>query len=176
MTKSDETLVLLAKDGDGVAFRQLLERHYDTVYRVAYRFLGSAADAEDLAQEVCADLAMKIAGFKGLSRFTTWLYSVTLNAVRDRARRQAAQKKLQVNYVAFAAQQAADWADSDTRLRWLYQALDAQDQGLKETALLVLAENLSHAEAGAALGISEGTVSWRMHEVKKRLKAMARDD
>ena len=176
MTKSDETLAFLAKDGDGVAFRQLLERHYDTVYRVAYRFLGSAADAEDLAQEVCADLAMKIAGFKGLSRFTTWLYSVTLNAVRDRARRQAAQKKLQVNYVAFAAQQAADWADSDTRLRWLYQALDAQDQGLKETALLVLAENLSHAEAGAALGISEGTVSWRMHEVKKRLKAMAKDD
>ena len=176
MTKSDETLAFLAKDGDGVAFRQLLERHYDTVYRVAYRFLGSAADAEDLAQEVCADLAMKIAGFKGLSRFTTWLYSVTLNAVRDRARRQAAQKKLQVNYVAFAAQQAADWADSDTRVRWLYQALDAQDQGLKETALLVLAENLSHAEAGAALGISEGTVSWRMHEVKKRLKAMAKDD
>jgi RNA polymerase sigma-70 factor (ECF subfamily) len=51
--------------------------------------------------------------------------------------------------------------------------MDALEPAFKETALLVLAEDLSHAEAGAVLGVKESTVSWRMHEVKKKLKAMA---
>ena len=50
------------------------------------------------------------------------------------------------------------------------------DPALKETALLVLTEDMSHAEAGEVLGIAESTVSWRMHEAKKRLKKMAKDD
>ena len=41
-------------------------------------------------------------------------------------------------------------------------------------ALLVLAEEMSHAQAGEVLGVAESTVSWRMHEVKKRLKTIAR--
>jgi len=50
MSASDLDLARRAKDGDREAFRHLLERHYDTVYRVAYRFFGNAAEAEDVAQ------------------------------------------------------------------------------------------------------------------------------
>jgi len=67
----------------------------------------------------------------------------------------------------------ADWADSEMRLRWLYGAIGRLDPALKETALLVLAEDLNHAQVGEILGVRESTVSWRMHEVRKRLKAMA---
>ena len=51
--------------------------------------------------------------------------------------------------------------------------LDEVGGVLKETAVLVLAEGLSHAEAAAMLGIKESTVSWRMHELRKHLKQMA---
>lgn len=176
MSDSDETLVDRARDGDRVAFRLLLERHYPLIYRLAYRFLGSAAEAEDIAQEVCAGLARKLAGFRGGGRFTTWLYTVILNACRDHGRRQRTLAEMQGAYIAFSEQRHADWADTGARVAWLYQAIDRLDGALKETALLVLAEELSHAEAAAVLGVKESTVSWRMHEAKKRLKAMANHD
>ena len=47
---------------------------------------------------------------------------------------------------------------------------------LRETAILVLAEGQSHAEAAEILDIKESTVSWRMHELKKKLKALAEQE
>ncbi len=176
LATSDEELALKARDGDETAFREVIERHYDRLYRVAYRFFGSAAEAEDVAQDICISLASRIGSFRAASRFTTWLYAVAMNACRDHARRQASQRKGQGAFLAFAEHRAADWADSDERTRWLYLALDRLETPFKETALLVLAEDMSHAEAGRILGVKESTISWRMHEVKKRLKAMADDD
>jgi RNA polymerase sigma-70 factor (ECF subfamily) len=173
---SDEDLAGAAAQGDGAAFRRLLERHYDRVFRLGYRFLGSRAEAEDAAQEICLALASKIKGFGGRSRFATWLYTVALNHCRDRRRKGIAALKYESAYVEEGERRQADWADSDKRARWLYRALDRLNPALKETALLVLAEEMSHAQAGTILGVKEATVSWRMHEVKKRLKAMAQDE
>ncbi len=47
---------------------------------------------------------------------------------------------------------------------------------LRDTVALVLGEELTQAEAGAILGVSEGTIAWRMSEVKKRLRAMAKEE
>jgi RNA polymerase sigma-70 factor (ECF subfamily) len=174
MSVNDLDLAQKAKDGDRAAFRHLLERHYDTLYRVSYRFFGSAAEAEDVAQEIAMTLADRISSFRGESRFSTWLYRVAINGCRDHARRLRRSGELDRNYMAFAEQRAADWADSGEKVRWLYRALDRLDPAFKETALLVLAEDMSHAHAGEVLGVAERTVSWRMHEVKRRLKTIAR--
>ena len=173
MGPSDLDLARRAGAGERDAFQQLLERHYDLIYRLGYRFFGNAADAEDVAQELCLALAGKIGAFAGRSRFSTWLYRVAINACRDHARRQANIRALQGASVAFAEHQRADWADSEGKVRWLYEAIGTLDPALQETALLVLAEELSHREAGEVLGIAEATVSWRMHKVKERLKALA---
>ena len=50
----------------------------------------------------------------------------------------------------------------------LLDALDALPDGVKETLLLVHVEGLSHAEAAAVLGVKESTVSWRLHEFRRR--------
>jgi RNA polymerase sigma-70 factor (ECF subfamily) len=173
MGASDLDLVRLARDGDRAAFQLLLERHYAMFYRVAYRFLGNRAEAEDAAQEMAMTLAQKIGSFRGRSLFSTWIYQIALNHCRDHARRQKSLGRLQAAFVDVEAQRNADWADSGHRLRWLYQAIDQLKPDLKETALLVLAEDMSHAEAGEVLGIKEATVSWRMHEVRKQLGQMA---
>lgn len=176
MRASDLDLVRLARDGDRAAFRLLLERHYDLMYRVAYRFLGSRAEAEDAAQEMAMALARKIGSFGGRSRFSTWLYQLALNHCRDHLRRRRTLGRMEAAFVEVEARRSADWADSDRRLAWLYQAIDRLSPDLKETALLVLAEDMTHAEAGEVLGIKEATVSWRMHEVRKRLAVLARTD
>jgi len=173
MSASDLDLVRLSQDGDRAAFRLLLERHYGLLYRVAYRFLGNRAEAEDAAQEMAMTLAEKIGSFRGRSRFSTWIYQIALNHCRDQARRQKSLGRMQTAFVEVEAHRTADWADSDRRVQWLYRAIDRLKPDLKETALLVLAEEMSHAEAGDVLGIKEATVSWRMHEVRKQLSQMA---
>ena len=84
---SDADLIGRARDGDRQAFGELVERHYDFVYRVACRWCGRKADAEDIAQEVCARLGRAIRDYRGGGAFTTWLYAMTLNAARDMMRK-----------------------------------------------------------------------------------------
>ena len=129
MGPSDLDLARRAGAGERDAFQQLLERHYDLIYRLGYRFFGNSADAEDVAQEICLALAGKIGAFEGRSRFSTWLYRVAVNACRDHARRQANIRALQGASVAFAEHQRADWADSEGKVRWLYEAIGTLDPG-----------------------------------------------
>ncbi len=172
MTMDDDELVRSAHQGDAEAFQHLLERHYDTAYRVAYRFTRHMEDAEDIAQDICLVLARKIGTFRGGSRFSTWLYRIVINACRDHVRRQKSTDTLQANYALFREQAMADAAHDAARQDWLSEAIAVLEPKLKETAILVLAEDLSHGEAAAALGCAESTVSWRMHEVRKALKTL----
>jgi RNA polymerase sigma-70 factor (ECF subfamily) len=174
MGADDSGLVAKARGGDRRAFKGLLERHYDLIYRLAYRFLGTRPEAEDVAQEVCLAVASKLATFNGESRFETWLYRIVVNHCRDFAKRRAKLREVQGAFVTEVERDARDWADSAARVRWLYAAIDQLAPQYKETALLVLAEDLSHAQAGEILGVKEGTIAWRMNEVKKRLKEMAK--
>ena len=59
---------------------------------------------------------------------------------------------------------------------WLRGALGCLNNDLRETAILVLDQELTHAQAGEVLGISENTVSWRLHELRKALRARAGED
>jgi RNA polymerase sigma-70 factor (ECF subfamily) len=168
---TDIELAAGAAQGDRQAFAMLLERHYDTIYRVALRYTGVPADAEDIAQEVCLKLVGALGSFRGQSRFATWLYRIALNACRDASRRRAAGRSLAESYVAFREMEAADEADSAARTGRLHEVVAGLEPSLKETVLLVLSEELSHRQAAEILGCAESTVSWRLHEARKRLKA-----
>ncbi len=172
MTQDDRDLAKRACAGNRAAFQQLLERHYDTAYRFAFRFTRNAEDAEDIAQDVCLGLARKLKSFRGRSQFTTWLYRVVINACRDHARKQKSSQRLQANYAVFREQDEADQRHDAIRLDWLSDAVGVLEPKLRETALLVLAEGLSHREAASALGCAESTVSWRMHEIARKLKTI----
>ena len=119
-----------------------------------------------------SSLARKLGSFRGRSRFSTWLYRIVINACRDHVRRQKSTDTLQANYALFREQSMADAEHDRTRRDWLSDAIAALEPKLKETAILVLTEDLSHGDAAATLGCAESTVSWRMHEVRKTLKTL----
>jgi len=169
-TLSDHELVEAANNGQASAFAGLLERHYDLIYRVALRTLGNRQDAEDVTQDICVDLAKKLASFRGKSKFTTWLYQITLNKCRDLMRRKASSRQTQTDYSDVLANHQFINESRREALEWAYQAIDYLTEPLRETALLVVAEGLNHAQAAEILQIKEATVSWRMMEVKKKLK------
>lgn len=176
METSDEDLALAAGSGDAEAFSALLARHYDRIYRVAFRVLGTVAEAEDTCQDVCMGLAGKLTSFRGEARFTTWLHRVTVNAARDQIRRSVSRAKAADGWGDVEVARRAEAAEAETAQDWLMQAMARLSPALRETVTLVLGEDATHAEAADALGVSEGTISWRMSEVKKSLAAMAREE
>jgi len=171
-----EKLAELAGQGNADAFAALLERHYDLMYRVAYRTLGQQADAEDLVQEICASLPKKLGGFKGDSKFESWLYRVVVNAGRDLMRRRGAQARAADGWGDVEIMQRDAAVEKSENMTWLTRAMSRLSPELRETVALVLGEDMTHKAAGLALGLSEGSVSWRMSEVKKELRRMAMDE
>lgn len=167
---SDVTIIARVRKGDAAAFRELLEQHYDMMYRVAYRFTGQAQDAQDIAQEVCVGLTHKLTSFNGKSSFSTWLYRVVVNSCRDFQKKRSNHRTLESSYLEVEKNEQSDKNEADKKIAWLYRTIATLEQSLKETALLVLTEELSHAEAGKILGCAESTISWRMSEIRKYLK------
>jgi RNA polymerase sigma-70 factor, ECF subfamily len=169
MDSSDESLAKAAASGDAAAFSTLLGRCYDRLFALAFRLTGTRAEAEDLTQDICAALPAKITRYSGEARFTTWLYRVAVNAAHDRRRRQASHSRAAEGWGSWEiARRAAD-AETSEQVDWLMTALGQLPQNLRDTLALVLDE-VTHAEAGDILGVSEGTISWRIAQAKTQLR------
>src|SRR5215475_4610971 len=165
----DRDLIDRAAGGDRDAFEALLRRHYDRIHRIAWRTTGSRSDAQDIAQDVCCTLVEKIGSFKGEARFTTWLIGILLNACRDHRRRGLTLARLRERMTVLAGLAAPPDGRDHYRQTWLASELARLDPLLRDTVVLVVGEDLTHAEAARALGVAESTVSWRMHEVRRQL-------
>lgn len=171
---SDSELIGRAKDGDRVAFGRLVERHYDFISRVAWRWCGRKADAEDIAQDVCVRLGRAIRDYRGSGAFTTWLYAMTLNAVRDHARKSARETARTEAYGVHAPITGETPDEPDDQAEALWAAVRQLPDKQRDAVLLVYGEGLGHATAAEAMAISETTVSWHIHEAKKRLRVLMR--
>ncbi len=176
METPDETLALGAAGGDRAAFAALVTRHYDRVFGLCWRLTGSRAEAEDLAQDICASLPGRLQGWRPEARFTTWLYRVVVNAAHDARRRAATRTRAAAGWGDWELARHDAMAEERAAQDWLAQAMQRLSPELRDTVALVLGEDLTQAEAGAILGLSEGTIAWRMSEVKKRLRAMAAEE
>jgi RNA polymerase sigma-70 factor (ECF subfamily) len=171
---ADAELAVRASEGDGSAFGALVERHYDFVYRIAFRFAGRRDDAEDIAQEVCARLGRAIRGYRGGSAFTTWLYAIVANASRDHLRKGVRDADRAAAYRAHAlieSDLAVREAEEADPVEALWAAVRQLPDKQCQAVTLVYGEGLSHAGAAELMAVAEPTVSWHIHEAKKRLKA-----
>ena len=175
MTTSDEDLAQAAANGDGTAFAALLDRVYDRLFKLAFRLTGSRAEAEDLTQDVCAALPAKLGGFRGQSQVTTWLYRVVVNAAHDRRRRAASHARAADGWGDWELARRAEMAETQAGIDWLTTAMGSLPDDLRDTLALVL-DDMTHAQAAEVLGISEGTVSWRLSEARKRLRALRAEE
>ena len=176
MTGATERLIDAARGGDAVAFEALLEGHYDRIYAAAWRATGSREDAEDVAQDVCVKLGAALQSFRAESSFTTWLYRITLNAAADfrRAMRRTGHVPLEAE--ADHLRSPAESAEARLIREELWDLVRALPPQQRDAVLLVYGEDLSHREAGEALGCTEATLSWHLHAARKKLKAVIGGD
>jgi RNA polymerase sigma-70 factor (ECF subfamily) len=171
MMTSDEDLADAAAAGDGAAFASLLDRHYDRLFAFCFRLTGSRTEAEDLTQDICAALPAKLASYGRRAKVTTWLYRVAVNAAHDRRRKRATYAKATTGWGDWEVNRTAATADTTDKLDWLTAAMNKLTDDLRDTLALVL-DDMTHAQAAEVLQVPEGTVSWRISEAKKALRAM----
>ncbi|WP_428680631.1 RNA polymerase sigma factor [Sphingopyxis sp.] len=165
----DSDLAASAAAGDRDAFAALLRRHYDRIHGLAWQMTGARADADDIAQDVCCILAEKIGAFRGDAKFTTWLCAIVFNACRDFRRRRSAFSRFAGRLsVMVGLAEVPDGRDLYDAI-WIESAIARLKPDLRDTAVLVAGQQLTHAEAAKILGIAEATVSWRMHEIRRQI-------
>ena len=170
---TDIELVKRAQGGSSSAFKDLVSRHYTTVYRTAYRWCGVREDAEDIAQEVFVKVARNVKTFAAKSAFTTWLYRITINTAKDLGRKNATRREYLKAWSAEPRETDSNPGnDAALEAGELYRAMDDLPPKQKAAALLVWAEGLTHSEAAHVLDCAEKTVSAHIFKAREKLKVL----
>jgi RNA polymerase sigma factor (sigma-70 family) len=154
---------------DGAAFEALLRRHGPMVLGVCRRVLGDRHDAEDAFQATFLVLVRKAAGLRDRERVGNWLYGVAYRTAL-KARAMNARRRARERRAAGAGRPAGG---RDVAAEELLERLDAELSRLPERyrlpVVLCELEGRSRREVARALGVPEGTLSWRLAQARKLL-------
>jgi RNA polymerase sigma-70 factor (ECF subfamily) len=163
------TLIERAQNGDRGAFEALLQNYYDVIFRIAYRWSGNHADAEDITQNACIKLARSIDSFRFQSAFVTWLHTLVINTAKDWAKARGAPMSDLVEDAETAQPPDGEQTVYANEVMAHVRALPERE---KEALLLVFVEGLTHGETAAVMNCKESTVSWYIHEARKKLQSL----
>ncbi len=179
----DRKLVERAREGDGSAFRVLVERYMKKVYAVALDMTGNHHEAEDISQDVFLKAYGSLPRFRGRAGVSTWLYRMTVNACIDRSRKKAwkamkpkgieldenIQQHEQSQHTLSQPENAMERALMQQHIR---RALGGLTE--RERAIFVLRHYhaLPLKEIADCLNVTEGTVKSTLFRAIKRLQGM----
>ncbi|MCU1497522.1 MAG: putative polymerase ECF-subfamily sigma factor [Acidimicrobiales bacterium] len=168
-------LVEAARDGDHVAFEELVRRTHADTFALARRLVSDEEDARDVVQEAYLRAFRSIKKFRGDAQFSTWLYRITANCAstslgrgrrhrHDELDEEVAVPDLRPEHDPVAAADAA-------MLRERLEAAIA-DLPPRLRAVVVLRDiyDLNHAEIAEELGITESAAKVRLHRARRKLR------
>jgi RNA polymerase sigma-70 factor (ECF subfamily) len=151
---SDEELMLGVRDGDLDAFGELVERHQASAWNAAYRFLGDAAEAEDVAQQAFLNILEAADRYESSARFTTYLYRIVTRLCIDRSRKKQPVYADELRARATPPSSPAEAAEQRERDEAVRAAIARLPARQRMAVVLRYYEGLSGAEIAAAMGAS----------------------
>lgn len=183
----EQALIRRVQSGDAAAFEPLLTAYEKGVYNLCLRMVRNPADAEDLAQETFLKAYRGIAGYRGESKFSVWLYRIASNLcldfLRQQKRRPTAPLTVEDEDGDMRETELADGRLQPERLLEqkltgdsLRRGLDALPPEFRQVLLLRELQELSYEEIGGILGLESGTVKSRIFRARKKLCAWLLQD
>jgi RNA polymerase sigma factor (sigma-70 family) len=155
---------------DAAAYADLVREHQDVAFRAAYLVTGSAAEAEDAAQEGFVKAWQALSRFRQDDPFRPWLLAIVTNEARNRRRHAGRQAALALRALEPEPEQMDETATTRIEHERLLQVVGA----MREEDRLVIGYRyfleLSEDETAAALGIPKGTVKSRLSRALQRLR------
>ncbi|MCA1833798.1 MAG: RNA polymerase sigma factor [Actinomycetota bacterium] len=169
---SDADLIGRHLAGEGRAFDEIVSRHRNRVYAIAFRICNRHEDALDVTQDVFVTAYRKLSSFRQEAQLTTWLHRLAVNAALDLARKRSRRDHRSLE----AAEQLADdapgpdeYAAASVRAAEVQRALARLSPDHRAVVVLHDLHDLDYAEVAAALGIPVGTVKSRLHRARLEL-------
>jgi RNA polymerase sigma-70 factor, ECF subfamily len=169
---SEEQLIRRAKEGNRLALQQLIERYYPVVERFAFQLGSAPHEVDDITQEVFIRVYRFIHTYSK-AKFSTWLYKITLNVIRDTARKksQTARKvvklkrerqedKTEVEYVILQSEED----------QLLHQCIQQLDEKYRVPLILFYFHEKKYDEISDIMDIQLSTVKTRLLRAKKMLR------
>jgi len=183
---SIEATIQRAGDGDQAAWETIVRTYWRKVFNVAYRFVGTYEEAEDLTQEIFLKVFRSLHTFDQRANFQTWLISVSRNYCIDRYRSGRRDREIFAREVNAADVQAEAPGPSpharvelQDRVALLREALRGLSTPLRTAVLLRDIHELSYQEIASQLGVAEGTVKSRINrgraELAKQIEALRKE-
>ena len=177
---SEPALLAQLRGGDAAAYRHVMTRNNQRLFRAARAFVGNDAEAEDVVQEAYVRAFEGLPGFRGEAALSTWLLRIVVNEARQRLRDRKPQTDVE------AIDREARWADvvslpgnSDpamtvarTELRGLLeQAIGTLAPHFRAVFMLREIEECSVDETAELLGIKPETVKTRLHRARRFIRS-----
>jgi RNA polymerase sigma-70 factor (ECF subfamily) len=177
----ERILVERLKQGDEAAFKIIVETWQDMVFNTAIGIVQNAEDAEDISQEVFVQVYNSVNSFKGDSKFSTWLYRITITKSLDHERRKKRKKRFAFVKSIFGEESEVvinppDFhhpgvaMDQKENAAALFKAIDQLPENQKIAFTLHKVEGLSYQEVSEVMKTTVSSVESLMHRAKNNLK------
>lgn len=172
---SDEELVeAIVKTNNTLMFEVLYDRFSSMVYNKCYGFANGQDEAKDLTQDVFLRVFVKLASFKGNSKFSTWLYAFTYNHCVNYVTRNTAKKIEKKSVNSDTIENIGENVDSthefqNMKVKKLKKVMELISPDNKMILLLKYQDNLSIREISEALEVGESAVKMRLKRAKEKL-------
>jgi len=180
-------LIQQCLNGDQAAWQTIVRTHRRKVFNIAYKFVGSVDEAEDLTQDVFIKVFRSLSTFDRRANFQTWLYSVTRNLCIDhyralRKEREALNRDLDVDVLAPASPDRSPLQilESQDQAALLRRALDRLPAAMRTAVVLRDLQELSYEDIAQKLDLPDGTVKSRISrgraELARQIQAVRAED
>jgi RNA polymerase sigma-70 factor (ECF subfamily) len=187
-SQAEAELIARAGRGDQLAFRNIMERHNQRLYRVARAVLRDEAEAEDAVQEAYLRAFSGLRDFRGDASIATWLTRITLNECLGRKRKQRPTVGLEalqsaevsgaqiIRFPGMNSNSDPERSAAHMEIRKLLESsIDLLPEAFRMVFVMREVEDLSIEETAAALGIRPETVKTRLHRARLMLRAALQD-
>jgi RNA polymerase sigma-70 factor (ECF subfamily) len=168
LVMADSQLIDLARSGDDQAFGELLKRHQDFIYRLAWGYLRDSDGARDVTQEVFLKAYTALPYFRTENSFPGWLFKICRNQCLNILRRRKLESAVEIDSPGASIQNGA------LKLR-VQRLIEKLPGNYKDAIILRYYDNLKYEQIARVLGVDMGVVKIRLHRAKQMLKDMVKE-
>jgi RNA polymerase sigma-70 factor, ECF subfamily len=169
----EELAIRKAQRGDHDAFRSLVERHTQAVFRLAWRITGNTVDAEDMVQETFLRAWKQLGKFDGRAAFGTWVHRIAANCSLDHIRSRKGKGEADddpLAYLAHGGPSPERLAQSAEITGILIPALDELTDMERAAFILRHYEGLPILEISRVLGVETGAAKHSVFRAVQKLR------